>query len=99
MLSNKPIPLSQNPTSWLLAAFKDFPEKGSPPGLGHLSGRLGRRVLSVHECVRECLCDLFGEGSNNWLQAGSLCGQRLLSKQKPLKGNEEPFLPHPRGRK
>lgn len=25
-------------------------------------------------------------GSNNWLQAGSLCGQCLLSKQKPLKG-------------
>lgn len=92
-LSPKILPVG----SWQLS--KAFPEKGSPPGRGHLSGRLGSSVLGVHECVRECVCDLFGEGSNNWFQAGSLCGQRLLSKQKPLKGNEEPLLPHPRRRK
>lgn len=65
MLSNKPIPLSQNPTSVAPGSFQRLPPtpKGSPPGLGSLYGRLGRRVLGVHEWVRECLCDLFGEGS------------------------------------
>lgn len=71
--------------SWQLS--KAFPEKGSPPGLGHPSGRLGSRVLGVHECARrvcvcECLCDLFGEGSSNWVSVWSAFAQQTEASQR-----------------